>query len=69
VILISQSQGLLPSIPLLTFVGKYENWAIFENIFKVMVNNHTDVMCIEKYNYLKWHLRVKHFSWFRVFLL
>jgi hypothetical protein len=66
---VSQSQGFLPSIPLPTFDGKYENWAKFENIFKVMVNNHTDVTCTEKYNYLQWHLRIKHLSWFRDFLL
>jgi hypothetical protein len=66
---VTQSKGLLPSIHLPMFDGKYENWAIFENIFKVVIDNHTDIMCIEKYNYLQWHLRVKHFSWFRGFLI
>lgn len=63
-ILISQSQGLLPSIPFPAFDGKYENWAVFENISKVMVDSHADVTSNEKYNYLQWHLRVKHFIWF-----
>lgn len=66
---VTQSQGLLPSIPFPTFDGKYEKWAVFENISKVMVDSHADVTSTEKYNYLQWHLRVKHFSWFRGFLL
>jgi len=65
---VTQSKGLLPSISFPTFDGKYENWAVFENISKVMVDSHTDVTSNERYNYLEWHLRVKHFSWFRGFL-
>jgi hypothetical protein len=52
----------LPSISLPTFEGKYENWATFENIFKVMVDSQTDITSIEKFSYLLLALKGQAFQ-------
>lgn len=51
------SKIILPEIKIPIFNGGYESWANFQEIFKKVIHNNSNLSCTEKMNYLKSHVR------------